>query len=424
MAITDIPAFAHLTDADIESLAVELDAIRLNIEDSRGERDARYIRRTIAAQRALDVAGRLMLTGSSKRPAWWAGTVTLGLAKIIENMEMGHNVMHGQWNWMNDPEIHSTTWEWDMSAASTHWRFNHNFKHHKYTNILGMDDDVGYSILRVTRDQPWEPYNIGNLLFNTILALGFEWGIGLQPIEFSKIFKGGSARETTLLQVREFSAKAGRQVLKDYVAFPALTSLSPAATYKSTVKANAVANVIRNLWANAVIFCGHFPDGAEKFTKTDMIGETKGEWYLRQMLGSANFDAGPAMRFMSGNLCYQIEHHLYPDLPSNRLHEISVLVREVCDKYDVPYTTGSFLMQYGKTWRTIAKLSLPDRYLRDTVDDAPETRSELMFAELGPGFAGTDLVTGRRRGLKTAIAAVREWRRDPRAGEDTDPTGP
>jgi linoleoyl-CoA desaturase len=339
-------------------------------------------------------------------------------------MEMGHNVMHGQWNWMNDPEIHSTTWEWDMSAASKHWRSTHNFEHHKYTNILGMDDDVGYSILRVTRDQPWEPYNIGNLLFNTILALGFEWGIGLQPIEFSKIFKGGSARETTLLQVREFSAKAGRQVLKDYVAFPALTSLSPAATYKSTVKANAVANVIRNLWANAVIFCGHFPDGAEKFTKTDMVGETKGEWYLRQMLGSANFEAGPVMRFMSGNLCYQIEHHLYPDLPSNRLHEISVLVREVCDKYDVPYTTGSFLMQYGKTWRTIAKLSLPDRYLRDTVDDAPETRSELMFAELGPGFAGTDLVTGRRRGLKTAIAAVREWRRDPRAGEDTDPTGP
>ena len=116
-------------------------------------------------------------------------------------------------------------------------------------------------------------------------------------------------------------------MVKDYVAFPALTSLSPAATYKSTLKANVVANVIRNIWANAVIFCGHFPDGAEKFTKTDMIGESKGEWYLRQMLGSANFEAGPVLRFMSGNLCYQIEHHLYPDLPSNRLHEISVRVR-------------------------------------------------------------------------------------------------
>jgi hypothetical protein len=128
------------------------------------------------------------------------------------------------------------------------------------------------------------------------------------------------------------------------------------------------------------------------------------------------------MRFMSGNLCHQIEHHLYPDLPSNRLHEIAVQVRQVCDKYDLPYTTGSFLMQYGKAWRTIAKLSLPDRYLHDTADDAPETRSERMFSGLEPGFAGTDLVTGRRRGLKTAIAAVRQWRRDTRAKTPSRPT--
>ena len=415
MAITDVPAFAHLTDADIESLAVELDAIRLDIEDSRGERDSRYIRRTIAAQRAVEVAGRLMLAASSRRSAWWAGTVTLGVAKIIENMEIGHNVMHGQWDWMNDPEIHSSTWEWDMSGASKHWRFTHNFMHHKYTNILGMDDDVGYGVLRVTRDTPWKPFNLSNLLFNTILALGFEWGVGLQHLELGRIFKGRDDRDATMVRVREFSAKAGRQVLKDYIAYPAVTSLSPGATFKSTLKANAVANVIRNVWSNAVIFCGHFPDGAEKFTKTDMVGETKGQWYLRQMLGSANFEGGPALRFMSGNLCHQIEHHLYPDLPSNRLHEISFRVREICDKYDLPYTTGSFLLQYGKTWRTIAKLSLPDRYLRYTADDAPETRSERMFTELEPGFGVTDPATGRRRGLNTAIATVRGWRRARRA---------
>jgi NADPH-dependent stearoyl-CoA 9-desaturase len=418
MAITDVDVFAHLTDADIESLAVELDAIRQDIEDSRGARDARYIRRTIAGQRALEVAGRLMLTASSRRSAWWAGTVTLGVAKIIENMEIGHNVMHGQWDWMNDPEIHSSTWEWDMSGSSKHWRYTHNFVHHKYTNILGMDDDVGYGLLRVTRDQRWKRFNIFNLVYNTLLALLFEWGVGLQHVELGKIVKKRMGQDEARQRTEEFLAKAGRQVLKDYVAFPALTSLSPGATYTSTLKANAVANVIRNVWANAVIFCGHFPDGAEKFTKTDMIGETQGQWYLRQMLGSANFEGGPVLRFMSGNLCHQIEHHLYPDLPSNRLHEISVRVREVCDKYDLPYTTGSFLMQYGKTWRTIAKLSLPNKYLRDDADNAPETRSERMFAELEPGFAGTDPQTGRRRGLKTAIATVRGWRGAKRAQRD------
>ncbi|MDI3314850.1 MAG: fatty acid desaturase [Mycobacterium sp.] len=425
MAITDVDEYTRLTDADIDSLAAELDAIRRDIEDSRGQRDARYIRRTIAAQRALEVTGRVLLTAGSRRLAWWAGAVTLGVAKIIENMEIGHNVMHGQWDWMNDPEIHSSTWEWDNLGASKHWRYSHNFVHHKYTNILGMDDDVGYGLLRVTRDQRWKRHHLFNLLFNTILAIGFEWGVALQHVELGKVFKGRAAPEDTRARLRLFARKAGRQLFKDYVAFPALTGLSPGATFKSTLKANALANVIRNVWSNAVIFCGHFPDGAEKFTKTDMAGETKGRWYLRQMLGSANFNAGPVMRFMSGNLCHQIEHHLYPDLPSNRLAEISVRVREVCDKYDLPYTTGPFLLQYAKAWRTIAKLSLPDKYLRATADDAPETRSERMFAELEPALvAGTDPATGRRRGLKTAIATVRAWRRNKRAkAVDATPPG-
>jgi linoleoyl-CoA desaturase len=412
MAITDIEAFAHLSDADIDSLAVELDAIRTDVEDSLGQRDSRYIHRTIAAQRGLEVAGRLMLAFGSKRSAWLAGTATLALAKIIENMEIGHNVIHGQWDWMNDPEIHSSTWEWDMGGAAKHWRVTHNFSHHKYTNILGMDDDVGYGILRVTRDEPWRPYNTLNLFFNTMLAVGFEWGIGLQHLQLRKMLDGPESRAATYTRMREFGAKAARQLIKDYAAYPALTALSPRAGFASTVKANAVANVIRNLWANAVIFCGHFPDGAEKFALSDMEGESKGQWYLRQMLGSANIDAGPAMAFMTGNLAYQIEHHLYPDLPSYRLAEISVRVREVCDKYDLPYTSGPMLVQYSKTWRTIAKLSLPDRFLRHTADDAPETRSERMFAALGPGFAATDPVSGRRRGLNTAITTVRRWRAD------------
>ncbi|MFZ4372517.1 MAG: fatty acid desaturase family protein [Mycobacterium sp.] len=412
MAITDIEAFSHLSDADIESLAVELDAIRQDVEDSLGERDSRYIHRTIAAQRGLEVAGRVLLAFGSKRSAWVAGTATLALAKIIENMEIGHNVIHGQWDWMNDPEIHSSTWEWDMTGAAKHWRVTHNFSHHKYTNILGMDDDVGYGILRVTRDEPWRPYNVGNLFFNTVLAVGFEWGIGLQHLQLSKMLEGPASRAATFTRMREFGAKAARQLVKDYAAYPALTALSPRAGFAATVKANILANILRNVWANAVIFCGHFPDGAEKFALSDMEGESKGQWYLRQMLGSANIDAGPALAFMTGNLSYQIEHHLYPDLPSYRLAEISVRVRALCDKYDLPYTSGPMLVQFSKTWRTIAKLSLPDRFLRHTADDAPETRSERMFAALGPGFAATDPVSGRRRGLNTAIATARRWRAD------------
>ena len=410
MAITDVEAFAHLSEADVDNLAVELDAIRRDVEDSLGERDARYIRRTIAAQRGLEVTGRVLLAFGSRRALWWVGTATLALAKIIENMEISHNVMHGQWDWMNDPEIHSTTWEWDMAGVSKHWRITHNVAHHKYTNILDMDDDVGYGLLRVTRDERWTPRNLLNVPFNAMLAVGFEWGIALQHLELRKILKP-ETRAATIVRLRELSTKAARQVIKDYLAFPALTALSPGnpgrAGLRSTLAANAVAGVIRNVWTNAVIFCGHFPDGAEKFTLSaaDMAGESSGQWYLRQMLGSANIDAGPVLAFMTGNLAYQIEHHLYPDLPSRRLAEISVRVRALCDKYDLPYTSGPLPVQYAKTWRTIAKLSLPDRFLRDSADDAPETRSERMFEALAT----------RQRGLKTALAAARAHRRRARA---------
>ncbi|UQE74338.1 fatty acid desaturase [Gordonia sp. PP30] len=396
MAISDINEYAHLSDTDVEALGAELDALRRRVEAELGERDVRYLRRTILAQRALEAAGRLALFGSRRRSLWLAGTAALALSKIIENMELGHNVMHGQWDWMNDPEIHSTSWEWDMVCASPHWKHSHNYIHHKYTNIVGMDDDVGYKILRVTRDEPWEPKRLLQPFFNVMLAATFEWGIGLHDLNLSGIAKGEQTWAEAKPKVKLFAAKIAKQVAKDYVLFPVLSGPN----YRHTLTANATANLIRNLWAYVVIFCGHFPDGAEKFTVDTLESETRGQWYLRQMLGTANFDAGPALAFLSGNLCYQIEHHLYPDLPSNRLAEVAVTVREICDKYDLPYNTDSFTLQYLRTLRTINKLALPDSWLLDTVDDAPETTSERRF----------DAMPTRAPGLRTALTRMKTSR--------------
>ncbi|WP_043656333.1 fatty acid desaturase family protein [Nocardia thailandica] len=406
MAITDIQEFSHLTEADIETLGQELDAIRRAVETSRGERDARYIRRAIAAQRGLEVAGRALLFGSRKRWAWLSGTALLSVAKIIENMELGHNISHGQWDWMNDPEIHSTSWEWDMTGPSAQWRRAHNYSHHTYTNVLGKDEDLGFGILRMTRDEQWRPVHLIQPLANLLLAATFEWGIALHDWKIEK-----EITRTPIYQIDSepnilFARKISTQVAKDFVLYPALTGRA----WKSTLEANATANLVRNLWAYAVIFCGHFPDGAEKFTVEQLEGETQGEWYLRQMLGSANFSAGPAMAFMSGNLCYQIEHHLFPDLPSNRYAEVAVQVRALCEKYDLPYTTGSLGKQYLLAFRTIHKLALPDRFLRRTADDAPETSSERKFTGITLPMADRlriDPETGRRRGLRSAIHEVR-----------------
>ncbi|GAC58441.1 putative acyl-CoA desaturase [Gordonia hirsuta DSM 44140 = NBRC 16056] len=411
MAISDINEYAHLSDADVEALGVELDVLRRRVESDLGMRDVRYLRRTIAAQRGLEVLGRLALLGSNRRSLWLAGTVWLALSKIIENMELGHNVMHGQWDWMNDPEIHSTSWEWDMVCASPHWKHSHNYIHHKYTNVIDMDHDVGYKVLRVTRDQPWRVKNLFQPLQNLLLAATFEWGIALHDLDLAGIIKGTRPREEGIPEVKLFLAKAARQLGKDYVLFPAVSGVAQRSLRgaTTTLAANATANLTRNVWAYAVIFCGHFPDGAEKFTVETLEDETQGQWYLRQMLGTANFEAGPALAFMSGNLCYQIEHHLYPDLPSNRLAEVSESVRELCDKYDLPYNTGGFTMQYLRTLRTINKLALPDRFLSDGVDDAPETTSERRFDRLGERAPGlrTALVRMKERRLSRALRARR-----------------
>ena len=202
---------------------------------------------------------------------------------------------------------------------------------------------------------------------NAVLATLFEWGVALHHLETDKLRTGEVKWSEKQDMAVDVAKKISRQVGKDYIVFPALTG--PA--WKSTMAANAVANLIRNYWSYAVIFCGHFPDGAEKFTLEEYENETPAQWYLRQMLGSANFQAGPLMAFMSGNLCYQIEHHCFPDLPSNRYTEIAVPVRELCDKYDLPYTTGPLWKQYGQTLRTIWKLSLPNRFLSASSGQRP-----------------------------------------------------
>jgi len=395
MAIADIAAYAHLSQVDIDPLGNELDAIRRDIEESLGEKDAAYIRRTIRFQRTLDVVARLVIGCSRSRVGWVLGTASLAFAKSVENMEIGHNVCHGQWDWMNDPEIHSSTWEWDMVAVSSQWRYSHNYRHHMFTNIVGVDDDLGFGVMRLTRDEPWQPAHLLQPLRNLLLASIFEWGIGLHGVHSERDRALGDAARVATARAA-LIAKAGRQTLKDYVLLPALSR----SRWRRTLAANVSANLVRNLWAYVVIFCGHFPDGAEKFTPDVLEEETRGEWYLRQMLGTANFKAGPLLAFSSGNLCYQIEHHLFPDLPCNRYAQIAIRVRALCDKYDLPYTTGSLVRQYLLTLRTIHKLSLPDGLLRDTCDDAPETASERKF---GTGAMPASRSGGRIVGLRTAL---------------------
>jgi linoleoyl-CoA desaturase len=358
---------AHLTDADIEQLGIELDAIRQEVLDDRGERDAAYIRKVVDVQRKLELGSRAVLLGSALPPLWVLGTVGLSISKILENMEIGHNVMHGQWDWMRDPKIHSTTWEWDNASPSEGWKHSHNEIHHTYTNIVGKDNDLGYGIMRVDEDQRWHPMYLAQPVWNFINACFFEYGIAAYDLELGKNLSIPKEKrsESFKKNARTTLKKIRGQATKDYVVNPALAL--PFGGFVGALSANFVANLVRNVWSHSVIMCGHFPEGVETFERASIPdNETRGEWYLRQMLGSANISGSKALHLMSGNLSHQIEHHLFPDLPSNRYAEVAPKVKALFDKYELNYHTAPMPQQVYSAWHKVVRLSLPNGFLATT----------------------------------------------------------
>jgi linoleoyl-CoA desaturase len=347
---------AHLSEEQIAELEREFDAIHDEVFADLGERDRRYITSMIEMHRRLAVAGRVLLFFSRYKPAWVAGTATLSLAKILENMEIGHNVMHGQWDWMNDPQIHSSTWDWDTASTKEAWKHSHNYVHHTFTNVRGKDKDLGYEIMRIDPHQPWHPVYLAQPLYNLLLMAFFEWGVAFHDLDFEAIKKGEKSSKQVKKELKGMLGKARKQVVKDYIAFPALSGRKG---FKSTLTANFTANIVRNLWAHAIIFCGHFPDQTYTFTQEEAEDESRGAWYVRQLLGAANIEGSPLFHVISGNLGYQVEHHLFPDMPSTRYGEIAPRVRDICRRYGLPYNSGPFFQQWGMVNRTILRLAFP-----------------------------------------------------------------
>jgi linoleoyl-CoA desaturase len=377
---------AHLSQEQIDELGRELDAIHDQVYDDLGERDRKYIESMIEMHRRLLVMSRVWLLASGYRVPWVMGTASLSLAKILENMEIGHNVLHGQWDWMNDPYINSSTWDWDTASTSEAWKHSHNYVHHTFTNIRGKDKDLGYEIMRIDPHQKWHPVYLAQPLYNLALAAFFEWGVAFHDLDFEAIRSGEKSKEQIKREVKGIRGKARSQIIKDYIAWPAISGLAAGAaeaavsrfarkrrwkdvqrdalergvqTFRATAKANAAANIVRNVWAYAIIFCGHFPDQTYTFSEEEVEDESRGGWYVRQLCGAANIEGSPFFHVLSGNLGYQVEHHLYPDMPSTRYAEIAPQIKEICERYELPYNTGPFGQQLGMVQRTILRLAFP-----------------------------------------------------------------
>ncbi|MFM8412731.1 MAG: fatty acid desaturase family protein, partial [Alphaproteobacteria bacterium] len=370
---------ARLTREQVDDLGRELDALREEVLADLGPADAAYIRRVVRVARASAVVGRTLLMFGVDPVSFVVGTAALSLAKVLDNMEIGHNVLHGQYDWMNDPSLESRTYEWDIVCPSAQWRHYHNFEHHVFTNVLGKDRDVGYGLMRVSETQGWSPFHLLQPLVNLGLCLGFQWGVGMhdlveEPAEPGPGLEARLAEKKALFAAKkwEFRRKAGRQVFKDYVFFPLLAAWNA----PRVLLGNLLANLLRNVWSNVIIFCGHFPDGVRVFTEEEAASESRGQWYVRQMLGSANIEGGRLFHLLTGHLSHQIEHHLFPDLPARRYPAIAERVRGLCERYGLAYNTGSLARQYGSVLARNWRLAFPPR------------ATELVVAVIADGAAG------------------------------------
>ena len=345
----------QLTPQDQAAFAAELDALRAEVAADLGQRDADHIRGMVASARAHAIAGRSLLMFGFDPVSFIVGVLALAKAKIVENMEIGHNVLHGQYDWMGDPTLNSQTYEWDIVCTSRDWRKTHNFEHHSYTNILGKDDDYGYGLLRMTGEQRWTWKTLFQPIWYLLLALLFQWGVAIQDLKLGRWFKGRMRKGELAQRAAPFLRKARGQLAKDYLLFPLLGFWN----WPRILLGNALANLIRNLWTNAIIFCGHFTLDAQVYAKAEVADESRGAWYLRQIQGSGNLEGGRWFHRLTGHLSHQIEHHLFPDIPAPRYVEMAPRVREICARYGVRYNSAGFWRQYlGVLWR-ILRHALP-----------------------------------------------------------------
>ena len=366
------PTSRVLSGDELARFGAEIDALRARTVADLGERDARYIRNVYKVVRYAEILGRALLMVAWFLPEGWVfgtaavGAVILGLSKILDNMELGHNVIHGQYDWMGDPVLNGKSFEWDIMGTSDNWRKTHNFRHHTYTNIHGMDEDLGYGVLRLFPEQKWHPARLGQPLYALIFAILFEWGVAIQDLRLGRWLTGRISKKQMYRIAHPALLKMRRQLIKDYLIWPLLAGPG----FLVVLAGNAVANVMRSLWTYTVIFCGHFTTDVQTFPKNVLKNDTRASWYVRQVAGSSNLSGGFLLNVMTGNLSHQIEHHLFPDVPANRYAEMAVQVREICARYGQYYNTGSMVKQFGQVlWRILRHSfpSSPRRTLRPTM---------------------------------------------------------
>ena len=332
-------------DPRIIAFGLALDALRREVEAKIGKPDAAYIKRIGAISSALELAGRGLLHVSLDPITFSLGVTALWVHKALELMEIGHPALHGAYDGLpNAKKYASETFKWKSPVDEAAWRASHNLKHHQFTNIEGKDPDLNFGQLRLSKHVPYEVAHKLQPLSNIITGFGFGTALNLHVTGMLDLyFKFGEELEvlpdrkpaTVRKAHRAFVSKMLRHYGMEYVFFPLLAG----PMFPKVFLGNLISEVARDLFAAAIIYCGHvgsndYPRGTE--------AKGRAQWYAMQVEGSRDVEVPLPISILTGGLDRQIEHHLFPRMPPNRLREIAPRVRAICEEHGVHYRTDTW----------------------------------------------------------------------------------
>lgn len=343
-----------------------IDVIRERAEALVGPDDLARVRKLDRLSRTLEAIGRVLIHLSFEPLAFSVGVVALWLHKQLQATEIGHTALHGAYDALAGAgRFHSTRFRWDLPIDEESWRAGHNIRHHQYTNIAGRDPDIHFGHVRLTEHTPWSRRNRGQLAL-TLLLLFPNFGLfmgghfsGLIDVYFGNGRGGfdfiGARNKKTIVEAHK---KALRKYIPyyayNYVLFPSLAG----PFWWKVLLGNWLAETMRDVYSAATIYCGHVGDETATYPEGTRA-HGRGSWYAMQVEATNNFEVPHLLSILCGGLDRQIEHHLFPRLPPERLRQVAPAVRDTCAKFGVRYRSASWRRTLARALRRVDALAAP-----------------------------------------------------------------
>ncbi|MCB0221547.1 MAG: fatty acid desaturase [Chrysiogenetes bacterium] len=350
----------------LELFGKAIDEIRNRVEAQIGDEDVAYIKKVDAFSRAMEVVGRVLIHFSIEPVTFSAGVLALAIYKILQSMEVGHTALHQAFDGLEGAErFQSKTFKWEPPIDEEAWHKGHNVGHHQYTNIVGKDPDVRYGNVRLNPGVEWSEKNEHQIAQSLFSWVFFGTAMNLHFTGVEDLALGRTPEDSAMLKDRsepkvrkafkQLLRKYARHAAKEYVLFPALAG----PFFWKVALGNFISSRMRDVYAAATIYCGHIGDDVADYPEGTKA-KGRGQWYAMQAEAANNFEVPLPVSILCGALDYQIEHHLFPKFPTNRLREIAPEIRAVCEQYGVNYNTDTWPNTLKKAFRRLEELSHPN----------------------------------------------------------------